>query len=329
MPSYFTKYGGTVISAAIDKYSYVVVEQIGQGPSQVEGNSEYGLASSRQDQPMRQVHSRVQQAVLDHFGLTNGLSIFISSQLPDAAGVGSSTAEAMALVKAMSEVSGKPLDARALAELAGRLEIDDLQLPWGLQDHYSIAFGGLNCLTFETGHVEVTPIPLAASALAELENRLMLFFTGRPSNWWDLLNERKRMTEGNRSRAVQALHASKAAAVGLSNDLCCGEIGTVGYWLEQGWLAKQSFGDRVSDGWIDRWYEVARKAGATGGEIVGPGGGGFMLLYAEPDRQAAITAELTAAGLTRTRFHFETNGAAVLANHLATTGLMRKASGSR
>jgi D-glycero-alpha-D-manno-heptose-7-phosphate kinase len=317
-----------VISVAIDKYSYVVVDQNGSKPSHFEAQSDYQLGASLTDERLQEVRSRVRQAVLEHFGLTTGLSIFISSQLPCSVGLATSTAEAMALIKAASEVSGRRLGARELAELAGRLVIDQLQLPWGPEDHYSIAFGGLNCMTYEADSVQVVPISLSDSVVTELESRLMLFFTGRPNNWWDLLNERKRLTDGNRARAVRALHASKAAALGLRGDLERGDIDGVGGWLHMVWLAKKQLIDGVSDGWIDQWYDVARKAGAQGGEIVGPGGGGFMLLYAEPDRQDAITAALVTAGLTRTRFQFEANGPAVLANQdVAPARLLRKAIG--
>lgn len=329
LPSYYTKYGGIVISAAIDKYSYVMVEPNGQGPSHVEEQSDYQLMSRLDDLPRRDVAARVQQAILQHFGLTDGLSVFVTSQLPHDVGLGSATAEALALIKALSEVSGRPVNARDLAELAASLETDHLQLPYGRQDYYSIAFGGLNCLTFDMDRVEVTPIALSTASRLGLERRLMLFFTGRPSNWWQLQEERKRRSDRNRAGTIQAFHDVKQAALGLLADLSRDQIDTVGHWLHEGWLAKKRSGDGISDGWIDQWYEAARNAGALGGKLVGPGGGGFLLLYAYPDRHAAITAALTAIGLTPTRFRFEPDGASVLANSdLAALSFIRSTSGA-
>src|SRR5207253_1537698 len=150
----------------------------------------------------------------------------------------------------------------------------------------------------------------------ELEARLMLFFTGRSRDSAQILGEQKRSSERNRAGVIEALHVIKSMAIALRNDLIRGDIGSLGDYLHESWVAKRQLAAGITDPWIDQWYQVARDAGARGGKIAGAGGGGFLLLYCEREHQDQVTEALRAQGLHRMDFRFESGGAMVIVNTL-------------
>jgi len=261
----------------------------------------------------------VPRAVVDYFGMARGLSIFVAFQVPSDTGLGSSTASGVALIRALESIKGQSRGPNEVANLACELEIERLGRPIGKQDPFTSAWGGLNFLEFSTDGVTVTPIELSPDLWHALESRLMLFYTGRRQDSARIWSEQWKNTLRNRSTAIDALHAIKEAAVQLHRDLERGEIDAVGTCLHESWLAKRQLASGVTDPWVDQWYESARRAGAKGGKLAGAGGGGFMLFYCEPGRQAGVVEALEAAGLTRVAFKFESRGASVLFDELAVT----------
>jgi len=234
-------------------------------------------------------------------------------------GLGSSTASGIALIQALQALDGDPFRPPELAELACRIEIDGLGRPIGKQDQFTSSFGGLNYIEFSAEGVTVEPIYLPSDLKRALESRLMLFFTGRWQDSARIWEEQKRNTQRNRASVIDALHEIKQAAIRLHDDLRRGEIAAVGECLQRSWRAKRQLAQGVSDPWIDQWYDSAINAGAKGGKLTGAGGGGFMLLYCEPDRQRNVTESLENAGLTQLPFHFESEGATLLLKHQAAT----------
>jgi galactokinase/mevalonate kinase-like predicted kinase len=246
-----------------------------------------------------------------------GLSIFIAFQVPSDTGLGSSTASGVALIQALRALDNDPFSPYELAELACRIEIERLGRPIGKQDSFTSSYGGLNYIEFTADGVTVDPISLPSDLNCALEARLMLFFTGRWQESARIWAEQRRNTQRNRATVIDALHDIKQAAVRLNQDLRRGEIAAVGECLHRSWLAKRQLAQGVSDPWIDQWYDSAINAGAKGGKLAGAGGGGFMLLYCEPDRQRNVTETLEGAGLSNVPFHFESVGVSVLLRHEA------------
>ena len=249
----------------------------------------------------------------------NGLSIFIAFQVPSNTGLGSSTASGIALIQALQAFDGSSFSKHELAELGCRIEIDQLGRPIGKQGPFTSSYGGLNYMEFTAEGVRVDPISLPTDLSRALEARLMLFFTGRWQESPRIGAEQRRNTERNRASVIDSLHAIKHAAVRLNHDLRRGDIAAVGECLHRSWIAKRQLAKGVSDPWIDQWYDSAINAGATGGKLVGAGGGGFMLLYCDPDHQTNVTETLVSAGLTKVPFHFESEGASVLLKREAPT----------
>jgi D-glycero-alpha-D-manno-heptose-7-phosphate kinase len=301
----------------IDKYFYVFISASDTNHIQVASSDYQTFYRQRLDEsPLWDGDLRLPKVIIDHFGIHTGLSVFLASQVPPGTGLGSSSTVAVALIKAMAVLRGLRMSRQQVAEVACQIEIEKLGMPIGKQDQFAASFGGLNFIKFGTEGVTVEALEMSQETLGELERRMMLFFTGRSRNSAQILGEQKRNSERNRASVIEALHQIKRGALELREQLGLGNFSAVGECLDRSWMAKRQLARGISDPWIDRWYEAARAAGASGGKIAGAGGGGFLLLYCEPDRQDRVTETLEANGLTRMDFRFETGGAMVIMNNL-------------
>jgi D-glycero-alpha-D-manno-heptose-7-phosphate kinase len=325
LEAYYARYGGAVVSTTIDKYFYVIASLNDAQHIQV-SSSDYRMfyRHGLDEPPLWDGDLRLPKAIIEHFGIDTGLSVFLASQVPPGTGLGSSSSVAVALIKALAVFRHQPMAPAAIADLACHIEIDKLGMPIGRQDQYAAAFGGLNYIEFTSSGVSVTPFDLPDALTGQLEQRLMLFFTGRYHDSAGILAEQKQSSERNRGRVIQSLHVIRQAAADLRDDLARGNIDRVGECLDRSWSAKRQLASGITDPWIDQWYEAARNAGAAGGKITGAGGGGFLLLYCEPEHQDRVDATLQALGLTPMDFRFESGGAMVLVNtmHAAARGTL-------
>jgi D-glycero-alpha-D-manno-heptose-7-phosphate kinase len=317
LQSYYAKYGGAVVSTTIDKYFYVVVSNADCDSIEI-SSSDYRAfyRESFNGLPPWDANLKLLTAIVHHFGTRAGLSVFVASQTPPSTGLGSSGAVAVALIKAMSIIRGQLMTTAEVAELACSIEIDKLRMPVGKQDQYAAAFGGLNYIEFRSDGVTVEPLEMPGDSRLQLQKRLLLFFTGRCRDSTAILREQKRSTERNRASVIKALHAIRESAIALRAELLNGNVAAVGDWLHASWMHKRNLAHGISDPWIDDWYRRAHSTGAKGGILSGAGGGGFLLLYCEPEGQERLTRTLDASGLTRMDFRFESSGAMVVANNL-------------
>lgn len=314
---YYSRYGGAVVSTTIDKYFYVFVSHSSGDHIQVSSSDYRTFYRQRFDEPaLWDGDLRLPRAIIHHFGIRTGLSIFLASQVPPGTGLGSSSTVAVALIKAMAVLAGQPLSREQVAELACEIEITRLGMPIGKQDQYAAANGGLNYFEFGGDGTRVERLAMPEEAEQALERRLVLFFTGRWHDSAEILGEQRRNSQRDGGEALEALHAIKEAAVRMRQHLLAGNVGVVGELLHESWLAKRRLARGISDPTIDGWYELALAAGAGGGKLAGAGGGGFLLLYCEPERQDAVTSALGAEGLARMDFRFESGGAMVIMNNL-------------
>ena len=203
----------------------------------------------------------------------------------------------------------------AMDERAYRITRFGLKRHVGKQDEYAAAFGGLNYIRFNPdGAAQVEPLQLDPGILSALQANLMLFFTGAAHHSWDILADQEESTRLPSGPAVEALHQVKEAGALMKEALLCGNLEHFGHLLDDAWQAKKRVSQGISNPRIDRFYAVAREHGAIGGKITGAGGGGFLLLYAEPASQAAVRAALQEEGLQEMAFAFDTQGAQVIVN---------------
>ncbi len=316
LPAYYRKYGGMVVSAAIDKYFYVFISPNGNGTLQVSSANYQTLLRHTVPMPIpMDGELRHARAILNQFGIVSGYSIFLASEVPPGTGLGSSSAAAVALLKALTTLRGDMPSKGNLAELASRMERETLCMPIGEQDQYASAFGGINAIYFSAGGIRVDPIRLSPTVRDDLQKSIMLFLTGLSHDSSMILSQQQLSTERGEADVVESLHEIRAGAEHVRRALEGGDVRQLGTVLHRSWERKKRLAAGVTTPDIDLAYQTAIESGALGGKISGAGGGGFLLLYCEPDRQAAVTAALAKLGLVRLDFHFDQVGARVLVNN--------------
>lgn len=315
LEAYYAKYGGCVVSTTIDKYFYVFLNVNEDGDIQITSSDYRTFYRHDRRQPLiPDGDLSLPKAILRHFGIRQGLSMFLASEIPPGTGLGSSGTVAVALVKALSTACGLLLSKGEVAELACTIEIEELGMPVGKQDQYAASFGGLNFITFTKEGVTVEPLEIAPETRRRLERNLLLFFTGSARDSATILSRQKKSSEKDDPEVIAALHAVKELANEVRNCFERGDLRRFGELLDLNWQNKKRFAPGVTTPFIDECYELALAKGAIGGKITGAGGGGFLMLYCEEENQDRVTAALEAKGLSRMNFRFETEGARVLMN---------------
>jgi D-glycero-alpha-D-manno-heptose-7-phosphate kinase len=315
LEAYYARYGGVVVSTAINKYFYAIISINKSDDLQVI-SADY--RSLFRHSPYHDLFWNgdlaLPKAVLHHFGIRRGLNLFIASEVPPGTGLGSSSAAAVTLVRALSTLMEQPMTKQQVAELASYIEITKMGMPIGKQDQYAAAFGGLNKISFSAEGVAVEPLSVDPTMQKTLEHRLMLFFTGSSRESTSILKHQRQSTENKDERVLQALHNIKQAALNMQVCLEHGDLDGFAQLLHYSWQEKRRLIPNLSTGFIDECYELARRHGAEGGKITGAGGGGFLLLYCQEVAQEAVTRALEERGLRRMNFHFDQGGATVIMN---------------
>ncbi len=315
LPSYYERYGGAVVSTTIDKYFYVFLNVSGEETLQITSSDYRTFYRHDVETPLLfDGDLSLPRAILNHFGLTRGISMFLASEIPPGTGLGSSSTVAVAIVKAVTTARGLLLSKQQIAELACQIEIEKMGEPIGKQDQYASAFGDLNFIQFREDGVTVEPLRLASETRRALEKNILLFFTGSTRAASSILRAQKESSEQNDPRVLDALHAVKQMAFEMKAVLERGDLSQFGALLDRGWQHKKNFAAGISNALIDESYDLARANGALGGKVTGAGGGGFLMLYCEPACQDAVTQALQAKGLKRMDSRFESEGARVLVN---------------
>jgi D-glycero-alpha-D-manno-heptose-7-phosphate kinase len=315
LPAYYQAFGGMVVSAAIDKYFYVFVSPNG-GSLQVSSANYHALLRHTVPMPIpMDGELRHARAILNQLGVVGGYSIFLASEVPPGTGLGSSSAAAVALLKALAALRGELPAKAVLAELAAQVEIESLRMPIGKQDQYASAFGGINTIHFSADGVTVQPVTLSPEARSLLEASTMLFLTGLTHDSTAILSEQEARTHNRNTQVLDALHEIRSAADEALAVIEAGDMPALGAIMHRSWERKKQLAAGITTAGIDRAYEVARGAGAFGGKITGAGGGGFLMLCCDAARQPQVTQALSELGLTRLDFHFDQAGARVLVNN--------------
>ncbi|HTM31341.1 MAG TPA: hypothetical protein VL263_08545 [Vicinamibacterales bacterium] len=306
LPSYYREHGGFLVAAAIDKYVYVtVMRPFTQGIFLKYSQLEHV-------ERIEDVHHRIIREALHELGFrTPQIEITTLADIPAGTGLGSSGSFTTALLKALYAHRRRLLHPDELAELACDIEINRLGEPVGKQDQYIAAYGGLTCFTFNPdGSVEAVPLRMPMDGLFNLEDNLLLFFTGFSRSAGDILADQKRRSEGHDAAMIENLHAVKELGLRSRDALARGDVPAFGALMDEQWQQKKRRSGGMSNPHIDEWYELARRNGALGGKLVGAGGGGFLLFYSEDHRR--LRAVMSKAGLEEVRFRFDFEGTKVL-----------------
>jgi D-glycero-alpha-D-manno-heptose-7-phosphate kinase len=306
LPSYYQDHGGLLVSAAIDKYVWVTLLR-----PFVRG---VYLKYSKIEQVDRvdQIEHPIVREAFAMMGLTElQHEITTLADIPAGTGLGSSGSFTTALLKALYSFERRLLLPGDLARLACELEIERLGRPVGKQDQYIAAYGGITCFEFDrSGEVRAEPLAMSQATLHELEDHLLLFFTGFSRSASDILKDQDQRTKQADTAMVDNLHYVKQLGRRSRAALEGGRPAEFGEIMHEHWERKRTRSSGMSNPKIDEWYELGRKAGAIGGKLVGAGGGGFLMFYApEPNRVRAAMAE---AQLEEVRFRFDFDGTRVV-----------------
>ncbi|HEX5415239.1 MAG TPA: GHMP kinase [Chloroflexota bacterium] len=309
LEAYYALKGGLVVSAAINRYCYVVVQAADNDEIEIVGSNYHNLTLEPSVNSLPWNGSlALPRAAVRHFRLRRGLRICFGSEVPPGTGLGSSSSLAVALVQGLSSVVGEAPNRAAVAEVASDLEINHLKMPIGRQDQYAAAFGGLNAITFSSDGVRVEPIQMGTANRQRLERNLMLFYTGTTRHSSDILKHQQRRTAHAVPDVIESLDAIKAFAGDVRSELEKGNLDAVGELLDLGWQRKKTLAPSISNAFIDECYALARSKGALGGKITGAGGGGFLMFYCPRRAQPAVRAALAARGLIPMDFTFDYSG---------------------
>ena len=314
LPAYYEKHGGVILSTTINKYFYTVLSKRDDGNVQIISSDLHAIEHWESVAKMSVKGRKLELpfAVLKTLGHHLSVNLFLASEIPPGTGLGSSATVCVNLLKILSTYLRLPTSKYELAERAFDIARNVLGKPVGKQDEYAAAFGGLNFMTIAPdGTTHVEPLNLPSELRRELQQNLMLFFTGEAHDSWSILRQQEKLSK---DKAVESLHQISQLAHQMHRALLKGELNQFGRLLDEAWQAKKSISGKISNPLIDELYATARENGALGGKIAGAGGGGFLLLYCEPRYQSAIRGMFAQRDIPELRFEFESDGAQVVIN---------------
>jgi D-glycero-alpha-D-manno-heptose-7-phosphate kinase len=302
LPSYYRGHEGFLISAAIDKYVYVTMMR----PFTPGIYLKYSQLEHVEHVDNVQ-HPIIREAIQMMNFKTPQIEITTLADIPAGTGLGSSGSFTTALLKALCAHRKRLLHPEELAKLACHIEIDRLGEPIGKQDQYIAAYGGITCFTFhKDDSVHAKPLGLNVDTLFDLEDNLLLFFTGFSRNAGSILKDQNTRTQQNDDDMLKNLHYVKELGLRSKNALEEGNANLFGELMNEHWEHKKRRSGGMSSPHIDEWYDLGKKNGAVGGKLVGAGGGGFLMFYASDRNKLRHT--MAKAGLEEVRFRFDFEG---------------------
>jgi D-glycero-alpha-D-manno-heptose-7-phosphate kinase len=302
LPSYYEKFGGFLIAAAIDKYVYLTLHETFVSDLIVKYSELERVPSAAQLK-----HPIIREA----FALVgvSGQSLELTSMadIPSGTGLGSSGSFTTALLKALHAYKKNLFHPAELAAQACEVELDRLKEPIGKQDQYIAAYGGLTCFKFlPDGKVEAWPLKVSEETRDNLEDNLLLFFTGYSRSASAILKEQDQKSKSDDKSMIENLHFVKDLGLQSQQALESGNLTEFARLMDVHWQRKKQRSGGMSNPKINEWYELALASGALGGKLIGAGGGGFLMFYAED--KSRLRHAMRSAGLKEVRFRFDFEG---------------------
>lgn len=308
LPSYYSKYGGYLLTAAINKYMYININT----PACIRHIS---IKYSRTEtvQRVEDIKHDLVRETLSYLDFRGSIEISSMADASAGTGLGSSGAYTVGLLKGMNALLHRNIDKETLAREACHIEMERVGEPVGKQDQYASALGGIFSMSIDNdGEVTVRELGLSRTVLSELQYRLVFFYTDVQRSASEVLGDQQKKIAADEGKAVTAMHEIKEIGKAIEQGLLKGDVGLFGKLMDEHWKIKRRLSDKMSTSKIDSWYELARKSGAIGGKIMGAGGGGFFVFCCEEGRRASLIETMERAGLTYLDFAFDFDGAKVL-----------------
>lgn len=299
LASFYTRHPGCVLSTSINKYMYIFLHPY--------FNEKIQIKYSRTElvDRIEEIQHPIVRVALEQFGL-RGVDINSIADVPAGAGLGSSSSFTVSLLHALCAYTGKRISKESLARRACEIEIGFLGEPIGKQDQYAASFGGLNLINFHPdGNVEVQPVRLRQEVRRRFTENLLMFYLGGSHSASTILDDQQKNVTEDRQKfdlLVRMVELARQLHTALTN----GTLGDVGPILDENWQLKRQLSKKISEDRIDAYYRMALSHGASGGKLLGAGGGGFLLLYCEKEHQESLRQSL--ADLPEMQFTLDTLG---------------------
>lgn len=302
IPDFYREHGGCVLSTSINRYMYITVHPFFDESKTALKYSKNEIVSDIND-----IEHSIFHCVLNDMGIS-GVELTSTADVPSGTGLGSSSSFTVGLLHTLYCYKGKYVSKAELARQACEVEIEQLGAPIGKQDQYAAAYGGMNFITFNTDDsVSVEPIIMKKDTMETLQQNLIMFYTGITHDANKILAEQKR----NISKSDKAANLVRMCelAKDMKHSLESNTIENFGAILNESWMKKRELSSGISDGKIDEMYETAMTSGATGGKLLGAGGGGFLLFFCPKEKQALLRERLR---LKEFPVRFEHDGTSVV-----------------
>ena len=307
LPSFYREHEGFVLAVGIDKYMYLNVNT-----PILDDLIRVRYTKAETVHRLDEIGHPLARAALEHFGIQNGIEIVSIADIPAGTGVGSSSCYLVGLMNALHALTQSPVSPQQLAEEACHIELDLLHKPIGKQDQYMAAYGGLTMLDIaKDGKVEAQYLSIPVEVVEELENNLLLFYTGDVRDATAILSQQDDATKRKDTVVVSSLTEIKDIGMEIASAIMAGNLRHFGELMDDHWQAKKRLSKGITNPMIDAWYELSKRNGAIGGKISGAGGGGFLMLYCD-EGKPQVREALRHAGLRELNFRFEFEGSKVV-----------------
>ena len=312
LPSYYSKYNGSLVTATINKYMFVNINK----PALVNNiKIGYSKIETVELNSINDIQHDIVRETLKYLNINIPIEIHSMADLAAGTGMGSSSSYTVALLKGLNALNRRFIPLQELAEEACKIEMELCNKPIGKQDQYAATFGGINHLNIDKfGRVNVEQMNLNQETIYELENRLMMFYTNINRDTNKIISEQSNKITDYEHLATKAMHKIKDIGEQIRYSLTIGDIDTIGELMHEHWLTKKSITNKMSNSNIDKWYDVGLKNGALGGKIMGAGGGGFLLFCVKQNKRKELRTAMEKEGLSYMDFKFDFEGVKVLGN---------------
>ncbi len=309
LPSYYREYGGFLVAAAIDKYVYITKHRTFQEEIIVK------YSKLERVKAVAEIEHPIIREALKLVGVTDPhIELTSMADIPGGTGLGSSGSFTTALLKALHAHKKNIVSPAELAEQACDIELNKLGEPIGKQDQYIAAIGGITAFTFHPdGRVEYRPCNISEETLFNLEDDLLLFFTGYSRSASAILKDQNEKSKQNDRAMLENLHFTKELGYQSLEALETGNLAEFARLMDVHWQRKKARSSGMSNPYINEWYDHAMANGALGGKLIGAGGGGFLMFYAGD--KTKLRHAMREKGLQEVRFRFDFEGSKVVAQN--------------
>ncbi len=313
LASYYEKHGGFLITSAIDKYMFVAMNV-----PFIDRLLRVKYSKSETVPSVSELQHELAREALKHFGISDCLEVISFADISAGTGMGSSSCYLVGLINALQTYLRRQMTASEIAELACHIEIDLLHKPIGKQDAYIASYGGISVLEIsKEGTATCKPANIKMATIRDMERNLLLYYSGIQRQTETVLvdqHEAMKQSDHVQHAAVEeSLNRIKELGFQTLKLLEEGKLPEFGRLMDTHWQFKKRMSEKITSPQIDQAYEDAKKAGALGGKLLGAGGGGFLLLYAE-EHHLEIDRVMEQAGMRRLDFRFDFEGSKVLLN---------------